>query len=67
VPIEVKATNNNAKSLSTLIKSSDYPEIIFGIKLVKGNVGFNNDKFTFPQFCVFHIKDFLKTLQWSDK
>lgn len=62
VPIEVKATNNNAKSLSTLIKSDDYREISFGIKLVKGNIGFNNNIYTFPHFCAFLIKDFLARL-----
>ncbi|MCM1546232.1 MAG: ATP-binding protein [Clostridiales bacterium] len=59
VPIEVKAGNNNAKSLSTLIKSNDCPEIAFGIKLIKGNIGYNANIFTFPHFCAFLIKDFL--------
>lgn len=33
VPIEVKARINNSKSLSTLIKSDNYKEIRFGIKI----------------------------------
>lgn len=61
VPIEVKAGNNNSKSLSTLIKSSDYKEIRFGIKIVRGNIGFSSNICTFPHFCAFLIKDFLAT------
>ena len=65
VPIEVKAGNNNAKSLSTLIKSDNYPEIRFGIKIVKGNVGYDSNICTFPHFCAFLIKDFLSTFQFA--
>lgn len=63
IPIEVKAGNNNAKSLSTLIESADYPEIRFGIKLIKGNIGFHANIYTFPHFCAFLLKDFLSTLK----
>lgn len=62
VPIEVKAGNNNSKSLSTLIKSDNYKEIQFGIKIVKGNIGYDSNIYTFPHFCAFLIKDFLSTL-----
>lgn len=65
VPIEVKAGNNNSKSLSTLIKSNEYPEIRFGVKLIKGNIGYNANIFTFPHFCAFLIKDFLHSLQFE--
>ncbi len=64
VPIEVKATNNNSKSLSTLIKSNLYPEISFGIKLIKGNIGYESNICTFPHFCAFLIKDFLSTFNY---
>ena len=63
VPIEVKAGNNNSKSLSTLIKSKEYEEICFGIKIVKGNVGFDSNICTFPHFCTFLIKDFLSSFK----
>lgn len=65
VPIEVKAGNNNAKSLSTLIKSDNYPEIRFGIKIVKENVGYDSNICTFPHFCAFLIKEFLSTFQFA--
>lgn len=65
VPIEVKAGNNNSKSLSTLIKNTNYNEISFGIKIVKGNIGYKSNICTFPHFCAFLIKDFLTTFQYS--
>lgn len=65
VPIEVKSSNNKAKSLSTLINSNDYPEISFGIKLIKGNIGFNSNIYTFPHFCGFLIKEFLSNFNYK--
>lgn len=61
VPIEVKS-NNKAKSLNTVIKSDSYPEISFGIKLIRGNLGFKDNVYTFPYFCAFLLKEFLKHL-----
>ncbi len=61
VPVEVKSGNNNSKSLSTLIKSANYDEIKFGIKIVRGNIGFESNICTFPHFCAFLIRDFLST------
>ena len=43
VPIEVKAGNNNSKSLATLIKSDAYSEIKFGIKIANANIGFDSN------------------------
>ncbi len=65
VPIEVKAGNNQSKSLSTLIKKGDYPEIRFGIKIVKGNIGFDSNICTFPHFCAFLIKEFLSSFHFE--
>ena len=63
VPIEVKASNNNSKSLSSLIKNANYAEIQFGIKLIKGNIGYESNIATFPHFCAYLIKDFLELFQ----
>ncbi|MBP5407398.1 ATP-binding protein [bacterium] len=63
IPIEVKAKNGTAKSLRTLIESDHYPDINFGIKLVKGNIGFANNIFTFPYFCSFLLKRYLGSLK----
>lgn len=60
VPIEVKAENSRAKSLRTLIESAHYPDIRWGIKLVNGNVGFENKVLTLPQWCAFKLPDIVK-------
>lgn len=60
IPIEVKSTNNRSKSLQTLIKSEKYADIKFGIKLCGGNVGYSDNIFTFPYFCTFLLKRYLK-------
>lgn len=60
VPIEVKATNNKAKSLRTLITSQAYPDIQFGVKLVRGNLGYSDGVYTFPYFCTFVLKEYFK-------
>ncbi len=65
VPIEMKVKNNNSKSLSTLIKSDNYEEIRFGIKIIKGNIGFDSNIYTFPHFCTFLIKDFLASFKFE--
>lgn len=60
VPVEVRATRGTAKSLRTLIQSDKYPDITFGIKLTAGNIGYGNSICTFPYFCAFLVKDFLR-------
>ena len=62
VPVEVKASNNKSKSLSTLIGSEKYPDIRFGIKLINGNIGFVNNIYSFPHFCAFLLKPFLRDM-----
>lgn len=60
LPVEVKATHGTAKSLRTLIKSDSYSDIKCGIKFTLGNIGYSNDIYTFPYFCVFLLKEYLK-------
>ncbi len=60
VPVEVKAGNNRSKSLQTLISGKNYSDINFGIKLCRANIGYQNDIYTFPYFCAFLLKRFLK-------
>ena len=57
VPIEVKAENNRSKSLRTLIDRDVYKDIRWGIKLVNGNVGYENRILTLPQWCAFMLKE----------
>lgn len=61
VPIKVKSNSNKSKSLNSLIKNEKFHDIQFGIKLGDFNVGFANNIYTFPYFCSFLIKEFLKT------
>ena len=60
IPVEVKSNKNQSKSLSSLIKNKNYGDISYGIKLGDFNVGYANDIYTFPYFCVFKMKDYLK-------
>ena len=64
VPIEVKAGNNKSKSLTTLINNKNIDTIKFGIKVVRGNIGYQNSTITFPHFCAFLIKDFLASFEY---
>ena len=59
IPVEVKATNGTAKSLATLIDSEKYTDIKYGIKFIKGNIGYNGKFYTFPYFCSFLLKRYL--------
>ena len=60
IPVEVKATNGRAKSLRTLIESDKYEDIHYGIKLTGGNIGYDGKIYTFPYFCAFLLKRYLK-------
>lgn len=60
VPIKVKSVNGRSKSLRTLIESDKYPEIAYGIKFVKENIGESDNIITFPYFCAFLLKRFMK-------
>lgn len=60
IPLEVKAKNSKAKSLLNLVKSDKYSDISYGIKLCGGNIGFENNIYTFPYYCTFLLKRFLK-------
>lgn len=62
IPIEVKARNNKAKSLIQLIQNSKYTDISYGIKFCAGNIGFENNIYTFPYYCTFLLKRFLKEM-----
>ncbi len=63
LPVEVKATRGTAKSLRTLIGSGKYPDIRHGIKFTAGNIGFSDNIYTFPYFCAFLLKAYLKRMQ----
>lgn len=60
LPVEVKAKRGTAKSLRTLIQSEKYPDIQCGIKFTAGNIGFSDSIYTFPYFCTFLLREYLK-------
>lgn len=61
IPVEVKATKGTAKSMRQLIDNEKYSDIHWGIKFIGGNIGCNDGIFTFPYFCAFLLKKYLKT------
>ena len=61
VPIEVKARNSKSKSMISLIKNDKYSDINWGIKLCSANIGNSNNVYTFPYFCAFLLKKYLKS------
>lgn len=61
VPIEVKARRGQSQSMRTLIESDKYDDILWGIKLTAGNVGFANRILTIPYYCAFLLKQYLKS------
>ena len=66
IPVEVKSGNNQSKSLAELIENRTYSDISYGIKLGNFNVGHANDIYTFPYFCTFKLKEYLKEKFSSD-
>lgn len=67
VPIEVKASNNQAKSLKTVIVSPNYKDIQWGVKFINGNIGFENNILTLPHWSVFLLRRILKVFKTCDK
>ena len=60
IPVEVKAQNGTTKSLRALISDSRYPDIRYGIKLGRVNIGWNGAFYTFPYSLTFLLKRRLK-------
>lgn len=67
LPVEVKAKSGTAKSLRTLIGSDKYPDIRYGLKFTAGNVGFDDNIYTFPYFCAFLLKRYLKQTEMAKR
>ena len=61
IPVEVKSNNDRSKSLAALIKNENYSDIKHGIKLGDFNVGCVNGIYTFPYFCAFMLKEYVKS------
>lgn len=59
IPIEVKRNRGRSKSLNAVILNKNNP-IKYGIKLTDGNIGFEDNKFTFPSYLSFLLKRFFE-------
>ena len=46
--------------MRTLIASDKYEDIRYGFKLSAGNIGHEEHFYTFPYFCAFLLKRFMK-------
>ena len=60
IPLEVKARRGQAKSMATLIRSEHYADVRFGLKLSHGNVGHEGRVYSFPYFCAFLLRRWLR-------
>ena len=65
VPVEVKAENGRAKSLRTLIARDVYKDIRWGVKLVNGNVGYEDNVLTILQWCAFLLSDVVSAFAYE--
>ena len=65
IPFEVKSNTGKSKSMRTLIESSKYEDVTFGIKLSYNNIGYDNKIFTFPYFCSFLLKRFIPMFEFN--
>jgi len=54
------ANHNRSKSLAALIRNEKYHDIRHGIKLGDFNISFSENIYTFPYFCAFLLKKYLK-------
>ncbi len=61
IPVEVKSNRAGSKSLSALIRNDNYSDIKRGIKFGDFNVGKTEQIYTFPYFCLFLLKAYLKS------
>ncbi|MCR4874652.1 MAG: ATP-binding protein [Clostridia bacterium] len=63
IPLEVKTNRGRSKSLNTILKEE---RLKFGVKLTAQNIGFANNKYTFPYFLAFLLKRFLSDVTTWD-
>lgn len=59
IPIDVKAKDGKAKTMTHLINDPKFEDIKYGIKLAEKNIGFKDGVYTFPYFLTFLLKRFL--------
>lgn len=60
IPVEVKAKDGPTASLNALLDHEEFPEIHYGIKLARKNIGFNGRFYTIPYFMAPWLKRFVR-------
>ena len=61
--LKLDLSKNNQELLEQAgieISNKNYSDIHYGIKLGDSNIGFENNIYTFPYFCAFLLKRYLK-------
>ena len=53
IPLEIKASNGNSKSLRTVLNHYDEYKVKYGIKLTANNISFNNNILNLPYYLTF--------------
>ena len=66
IPVEVKARSGRSQSLRSLIRNDKYADIQWGIKLSMNNVGIENSIYTFPYYCTFLLRDWLRARMYRN-
>ena len=59
----MRSGNNRSKSMRTLIDSTHYPDISWGVKFARANVGFANGVLTLPYSTAFLLRRVLDGLK----
>lgn len=57
VPIEIKSSDGNAKSLKTVVKNKDIYHIDYGMKFGNYNIGRENNILTLPLYMLFLLRE----------
>lgn len=60
VPVEVKGERARGRSLRALVDGEHYPDIRWGVKLAHGNVGYENQILTLPQWAAFLLPSLIR-------
>lgn len=64
IPVEVKSRSGKSQSMKTLIQNDKYEDITWGIKLSMNNIGYHDLLYTFPYFCTFLLRDWLRAKEY---
>lgn len=65
MPAEIAAgASPHTKMLKTLIESTDYPDITWGLRLAEANISRSGKILSFPLFCVFLMRRILRELDF---